>query len=128
MLLVSVRVRTSDLELTEMISVPAIPTHMVGLAARGKLKSPKTLRLEGNQVPTVNVFVPCCGEDLDVILDTTRAAAPLDYPNAKFRIIILDDGDSAEVQKKVTDRHADPKRLLYRPQSKGQYSLESRQH
>ncbi|KAK3168473.1 hypothetical protein OEA41_004921 [Lepraria neglecta] len=84
-----------------MISVPAIPTYVMGLAARGKLKSPKILRLQGNQVPTVDVFVPCCGEDLDVIIDTTRAAAALDYPNAKIRVIVLDDGDSAEVQKKV---------------------------
>ena len=105
MLLVSVRVRVriSDLELTEMISVPAIPTYVMGLAARGKLKSPKMLRLQSNQVSTVDVFAPCCGEDLDVILDTTRAAAALDYPNAKFRVVVLDDGDSAEVQKKVTD-------------------------
>lgn len=101
--LVSVRVRTSDLELTEMISVPAISAYLMGLAARGKLKSPKMLGLQGNQVPTVDVFVPCCGEDLDVTIDTTRAAAALDYPNAKFRVIVLDDGDSAEVQKKVTD-------------------------
>lgn len=103
MSLVSVRVRTSDLELTEIISVPAIPTYVMGLAARGKLKSSKMLRLQGNQVPTVDISVPCCGEDLDVIVDTTRAAAALDYPNAKFRVIVLDDGDSAEVQKKVTD-------------------------
>lgn len=68
------------------------------LASRGKLKGPKTLRLQGNQVPTADVFVPCCGEDLDVILDTTRAATALDYPYAKFRVVVLDDSDSAEVQ------------------------------
>lgn len=88
-LLVNVRVRTSDID---------NPTYAMELASRGKLKGPKTLRLQGNQVPTADVFVPCCGEDLDVILDTTRAATALDYPYAKFRVVVLDDSDSAEVQ------------------------------
>ncbi len=42
------------------------------LSIRGR-RRPK-LRLRGNEVPTVDIFGTCCKEDVDVVLDTTRAA------------------------------------------------------
>ena len=56
------------------------------------------LRLKNDDVPTVDVFVTCCGEDDEVVLDTVRAACDLDYPQDMFRVIVLDDGRSASLE------------------------------
>lgn len=63
-------------------------------------KRPK-VRLQGDDTPTVDVFITCCGEDVDVVLDTTRAACAVDYPIDRFRVIVLDDGKSAELSAAV---------------------------
>jgi cellulose synthase/poly-beta-1,6-N-acetylglucosamine synthase-like glycosyltransferase len=42
----------------------------------------------------VDVFITCCGEEDDLVLDTLRAACNLDYPRDRFRVILLDDGKS----------------------------------
>lgn len=49
-------------------------------------------------MPTVDVLLPCCGEDLDVISDTIKACIVLDYPPNKFRIYVLDDENSVQVE------------------------------
>ncbi|KYK58925.1 hypothetical protein DCS_00052 [Drechmeria coniospora] len=63
-----------------------------------KRRHRRKLRLAGTDVPTVDVFVTCCGEDDDVVLDTVRAACDLDYPPDRYRVIILDDGRSASLE------------------------------
>lgn len=55
---------------------------------------PPVLRLQGDDVPNVDVFVTCCREDVNVILDTVKAALAMDYPQEKFNVIVLDDGGS----------------------------------
>ena len=67
-----------------------------------KRNRPK-LRLLGRDVPTVDVFITCCREENDLILDTTRAACDLDYPLDRFRVILLDDGKSEELRKAIED-------------------------
>ena len=57
--------------------------------------------MAGEDVPTVDVFITCCGESLEVILDTIRAACALDYPEGRYRVILLDDGNSADLQHQV---------------------------
>ncbi|KAE8389475.1 nucleotide-diphospho-sugar transferase [Aspergillus alliaceus] len=53
------------------------------------------LRLRGEEnLPRVDVLVPCCGEPIEVILDTVRAACTMDYPSSRYRVLVLDDGDS----------------------------------
>lgn len=59
------------------------------------------LRLQGDEVPTVDVFITCCGEDDDVVLDTIRGACDLDYPQDRYRVIVLDDGASAALESAV---------------------------
>lgn len=56
------------------------------------------LRLLGDDVPNVDVAIVCCKEELDVILDTVRAALNTDYPDSKLRLIVSDDGAQAEVE------------------------------
>ena len=65
-----------------------------------KRRRPK-LRLIGQDVPTVDIFVTCCGEDDDLVLDTVRGACTQDYPQDKFRVIVLDDGKSPSLEHAV---------------------------
>jgi len=83
----------------------AIPTFMQtswSIFIYKKRTRPK-LRLVGNDAPTVDVFITCCGEDDDLVLDTARAACDLDYPQDSFRVLVLDDGKSDALKKAVED-------------------------
>lgn len=57
--------------------------------------------LEGDDVPEVDIMIPCCGEDLEIILDTVKATCTLDYPQHCFRVFVLDDGNSAELKLEI---------------------------
>lgn len=46
----------------------------------------------GSSAPTIDVFITCCGEPTDVIVDTVVAAAAQDYLPNQFRLFVLDDG------------------------------------
>ena len=69
--------------------------------ARGKTRPRPRLRLETQTVPTVNVFIPYCGEGLALLLDTVRSACALNYPKDRFRVIVLDDSHSSEIARAV---------------------------
>ncbi|RDW76064.1 hypothetical protein BP5796_06885 [Coleophoma crateriformis] len=69
------------------------------LSIRGR--SRPRLRLVGDDCPTIDVFITCCGEDVDVVLDTTRAACAVDYPKDRFRVVVLDDGKDENLQAAV---------------------------
>lgn len=59
------------------------------------------LRVIGEDVPMVDVFITCAGEEVAVILDTVRAAAGVDWPQDRLRVIVLDDKASEEVRREV---------------------------
>lgn len=42
--------------------------------------------------PTVDVMIPCCKEPTDVPQESILAALALDYPNDRFKVLVLDDG------------------------------------
>jgi len=71
------------------------------LIVRGR-RRPK-LRLLGNQVPSVDVVITCCGEDDDLVFNTALAACNIDYPADRFRVMVLDDGASAGLKTLVED-------------------------
>jgi cellulose synthase/poly-beta-1,6-N-acetylglucosamine synthase-like glycosyltransferase len=71
------------------------------------------LRLQGSSVPTVDVFITCCKEDIDVVLDTARAACAVDYPRDRFRVVILDDGKERGLQKAIEDLALEYTNLYY---------------
>lgn len=48
------------------------------------------------------MIITCCNEEIDVILDTVRAALQLDYPRNRYRVIIADDGSSAELSAAIS--------------------------
>ena len=60
---------------------------------------PQTIREE--EWPTVDVFVTYCGESLDTIMNTVKAACNLDYPQQLIRIIVLDDSASSKLAEEV---------------------------
>ncbi|KAJ5947460.1 nucleotide-diphospho-sugar transferase [Penicillium verhagenii] len=74
----------------------------------------KRLRLQGSDgLPRVDVLLPCCGEPVDVIMQTVRAACTLDYPISQFRVLLLDDGGSALLKKTVSGLQAQWPHLSY---------------
>lgn len=57
--------------------------------------------LVGDVAPTVDVMIPCCGEDPQMIMDTVIAATAQDYPTERYRVFVLDDARSSELEKMV---------------------------
>lgn len=82
------------------VAIPSLMHNTWTMWAMKKRRRPK-LRLAGDDVPTVDVFVTCCGEDDDLIMDTVRAAWDVDYPRDRFRLIILDDGRSPGLEASI---------------------------
>ena len=87
---------------------------MMALKKRGRPK----LRLTGNDCPTVDVFITCCGEDDDVVLDTVRGAVDQDYPFERFRVIVLDDGRSASLEDSINNLAITHPNLYYMAREK----------
>jgi cellulose synthase/poly-beta-1,6-N-acetylglucosamine synthase-like glycosyltransferase len=71
------------------------------------------LRLRGENVPKVDVFITCCGEDIDVVLDTVRATCATDYQQGRFRVVILDDGKDKGLEKAIADLQLEYPDLYY---------------
>ncbi len=59
------------------------------------------LRVVGEHVPMVDVLITCAGEEVAVIMDTLRAAAGVDWPQDRLRVVVLDDKSSEEVRREV---------------------------
>lgn len=79
------------------VAIPSLMHNcwtMMALKKRGRAK----LRLMGNECPTVDVFITCCGEEDDVVLDTVRGACDQDYPRDAMRVIVLDDAKSKTLE------------------------------
>ena len=85
------------------LQVPDTLKQLVVSRARNRLLWRTPLRLRQDKVPTVDVLLPCCGEKLDVISDTIKACIVLDYPPGKFRIYVLDDDSSHQVESLVRE-------------------------
>ncbi|EHY56623.1 hypothetical protein HRR83_002294 [Exophiala dermatitidis] len=99
------------------VAIPIFMQTFWSLFVLKKRNRPK-LRLIGNDVPKVDVFITCCGEDDDVILDTVRAALDLDYPADRFRVILLDDGKSDVLKTSLEDMRETFPNLYYRRRPK----------
>lgn len=80
------------------VSIPMLLHRLGGWHAVGSRKRPR-LRLHGDEVPSVDVVITCCGEEDDLVLDTAKAACnSRDYPPERFRGLICDDGKSEGLQ------------------------------
>ncbi|KXJ86555.1 glycosyltransferase family 2 protein [Microdochium bolleyi] len=101
-----------------LITIPYLMNNAWALFSLKSRTRPR-LRLTGNSdVPTVDVFVTCCKEDNDVVMDTVKAACDQDYPIEKFRVIILDDGKSAELEQMALEAAKTWPNLFYMSREK----------
>ena len=101
--------------MTDHVTVSGI-TDGIWRVAVGFLRDPNprpTLRLLGDKVPTVDLLIVACGEPIEVIMDTVRAACFIDYPAKKFRIIVADDGNNAVLRAEVNELRGSHGNLYY---------------
>lgn len=82
------------------LTVPTLLSYPMKMFA-GWCPSKPSLRLRGNSAPSVDVIITCCGEQIDILIDTIRATCVLDYPPGRFRVIVSDDANDAELSKFV---------------------------
>lgn len=101
------------------VAIPVFLQSFWSVFILKKRNRPK-LRLlgNGNDVPTVDVFITCCGEEDDLVMDTARAACDLDYPMERFRVLILDDGKSDELKNQVLELSSMYPNLYYKRRPK----------
>ena len=101
---------------------PTVPrildtAHVLSTWRRDGITRPSLL-LHGANVPTVDIFIPCCGEGLDLVLDTVRATCALDYPVDRFRVIVLDDSASEALASVLTTEFQTFKNVYYTTRKK----------
>jgi len=60
-----------------------------------RLLSPLPVNLESNTRLSVDIFVPCCGEPVEIIATTLKAVRQITYH--PLEVYVLDDGDSPTV-------------------------------
>ncbi|KAL8817428.1 MAG: hypothetical protein Q9191_008150 [Dirinaria sp. TL-2023a] len=99
--------------LSDPFTVPPGTPHLLALSAMGKEKRQPLLRLVGDECPTVDVFITYCGEEVDVLMDTVRAATALDYPIDRYRVIVLDDSVSAKIKAEIEKLGSQTQNVYY---------------
>jgi len=69
----------------------------------------KMEKIKKFEYPTVDIFIPCLNEPVDIIRATVQAALNINYPKKHLTVIICDDGKRNEVKAIVDDsRLKDP--------------------
>ncbi|KAL3686090.1 hypothetical protein R1sor_004112 [Riccia sorocarpa] len=56
------------------------------------------LELDGHYFPKVDIFLPCCKEPTEVPQDSIIATLAMDYPQDRFRVVVLDDGEDDDLR------------------------------
>ncbi|RYP37114.1 hypothetical protein DL767_003068 [Monosporascus sp. MG133] len=74
------------------------------------------LCLAGDAAPTIDVFVTCCGEDVDLVMNTVEAAASQDYPSDRYRVFVLDDAGSTLLERAVAAYRSDLVTKIAKPE------------
>ena len=76
-------------------------SYFIGIFSRPfNLGKHNKIREEGQDYqPTVDVYLPCCGEPLEIIANTYEHVSKLDWDKEKLKVYVLDDGAHPEVEK-----------------------------
>lgn len=79
--------------------------HLFILTALGFIQAVWPLRRaqtplpdDSTEWPTVDVFIPCVGQEIDAITSTTMAAMVMDWPDTKIKIFLIDSEHRNPVQ------------------------------
>jgi len=51
-----------------------------------------------DSAPSVDIYLPCCKEPLEILKNTYKYVAGLEYPASRLKVHVLDDGASDEVK------------------------------
>jgi cellulose synthase (UDP-forming) len=57
--------------------------------------------LPRSEWPSVDVFITCYNEPVEIVEETTKAALAIDYPTTKLCVYVLDDGNSPALRSMV---------------------------
>lgn len=95
------------------VALPSLMHNIWTMMAMKKRLRPKLRLTSNDDVPSVDVFVTCCGEEDDLVADTVRAACNLDYPRDRFRVVVLDDGKSEGLENAVLGMSQTYPNLVY---------------
>lgn len=94
--------------------MPRLLKYLYIISAAPKFNGQRpSLRLSSQTVPTVDVFITCCGEDPTIVQDTIAAACALDYPTDRYNVYVLDDKNCVLVKTLVDTLQKRFKRLYY---------------
>lgn len=84
------------------VGVYLLISYGVGIFSRthqlNKPMSSMFYRWFNNIEPTVDVYLPCCGESLEVLENTYRYVRALKWPEGKLHVYVLDDSGRAAVR------------------------------
>ncbi|KAL9011184.1 MAG: hypothetical protein Q9173_003949 [Seirophora scorigena] len=78
-------------------------TLVIEIAIAGKQKNCRNFIHNDSKLPKIDIFITYCGEGLEILTDTVKAACHQDYPPSLFRVIILDDSSSRDVSSAITE-------------------------
>ena len=101
-----------------MIDLMARSAHFSPIISRKQLWDRPRYRLIGNTAPSIDVCILACGEDVEVIMDTVVAALTQHYPSEHYKVFLLDDGNSTELQNAASHfnarrKQSDKKEVFY---------------
>ena len=83
------------LSFQEVVTALSLILGLIGSV--GTIPRPR-YRLTGESAPSIDILVTCCGEPIEIIVNTVKAAASQDYPSKQFRVFLLDDAHSEKLQ------------------------------
>ena len=90
----------------------------LALGGQGASKMRHLRLVEQENVPRVDVFITCAGEEVETIINTVEAACALDYPQQKFRVLVFDDAGSEELRNRVEELKTTRANLFYSAREK----------
>ncbi|KAL8958920.1 MAG: hypothetical protein Q9193_004112 [Seirophora villosa] len=92
----------------KIVETSSIPRLLVLLSTFGLVRNAKGVRLpqpisNDSKLPKIDIFITYCGEGLEVLTDTVKAACHQYYPPSLFRVTVLDDSSSRDVSSAIAE-------------------------
>lgn len=86
------------------LNIYLIISYLVGIVGRDWNYEEHRSRVEQHPItddtaPTVDVYLPCCSEPVEILENTYKHIIKLDWPAHKLQVYVLDDGNQDAVQR-----------------------------